>query len=210
MRTKPVTSASLSAYALALAIAAAIPGPGVMALVGRALGSGFRHGLLLISGVVLGDIVYLTAACFGLALIAHAFGDLFVLIRTGAAIYLAYLAIKMWTADTDTGNVEALSSKSLGSSFSAGLLVTLSNPKTIFFYLALLPSILDLGAIRMPDFLLLALVTAPVLFVVLTPYAALAAGARGAIRNSAVMKSLNRTAAAILAGTAVWTLMRRA
>ncbi|MEX6508772.1 LysE family translocator [Jiella sp. M17.18] len=204
-----MTLYAIAAYALALGIAAAIPGPGVMALVGRALGSGFRHGLALIAGLVLGDLIYLTAACFGLALVAEAFGEVFVVIRYGAALYLAYLAWKMWRSDPERQRVEALSSRSVGSSFSAGLMVTLSNPKTIFFYLALLPSILDLKAITLPGYGLLALVTVPVLFLILTPYAALAAAARGAIRNSAVMRSLNRSAAAILAGTAVWTVMRR-
>ncbi|KQT44483.1 lysine transporter LysE [Aureimonas sp. Leaf454] len=204
-----MTPSSLAAYSLALAIAAAIPGPGVIALVARSLGSGFRHGLAFLAGLVLGDLAYLAAACFGLVLVAEAFGEVFTLIRYGAAAYLAYLAIALWRSAGTVGQIEALASERIGRSFAAGFMVTLSNPKTIFFYLALLPTILDLSAIGLPDFAILVPVTALVLVVVLTPYAALAWRARTALRRPDMLARLNRCAAAILAGAAVWTVMRR-
>ena len=43
-------------YTLALGIAAAIPGPGVIALVARALGSGFRSALVMSLGLIAGDL----------------------------------------------------------------------------------------------------------------------------------------------------------
>jgi hypothetical protein len=46
-----MTLAGFIAYAGALAIAAAIPGPGVTALVARALGSGFRSSLIMALGL---------------------------------------------------------------------------------------------------------------------------------------------------------------
>lgn len=205
-----MTLTSLAAYSLALAIAAAIPGPGVVALVARSLGSGFRHGLAFLAGLVLGDLVYLTAACFGLVLVAQAFGEVFTLIRYGAAAYLAYLAFVLWRSAGDLGRIEAMASERMGRSFVAGLMVTISNPKTIFFYLALLPTILDLSAITVSDFALLVPVTSLVLVIVLTPYAALAWRARAALRRPEMLARLNRSAAAILAGAAVWTVMRRA
>lgn len=204
-----MTPTSLLAYSAALAIAAAIPGPGVVALVARSLGSGFRHGLALLAGLVLGDLVYLTAACFGLALLAEAFGEVFVLIRYGAAAYLAYLAWKLWRSAGAAARIEAMAAERASASFSAGFLVTLSNPKTIFFYLALLPTLLDLSSVGIPEYGILAAATAIVLFLVLTPYAALASTARGVLGRPAMLTRLNRGAAAILAGTAVWTVMRR-
>jgi hypothetical protein len=65
-----MTFAGFAAYCIALAIAAAIPGPGIVALVARALGSGFRATLPMALGLALGDLVYLTAAVLGLAFIA--------------------------------------------------------------------------------------------------------------------------------------------
>ena len=49
--------APLVAYAAALAIAAVIPGPGVAALVGQALGRGLRPSLFFLGGIALGEVV---------------------------------------------------------------------------------------------------------------------------------------------------------
>ncbi|MBN9138630.1 MAG: LysE family transporter, partial [Phyllobacterium sp.] len=65
-----MTLAGFIAYSGALAIAAAIPGPGLTALIARALGSGFRSALFMSLGLVLGDLTYLTAVVLGLSMVA--------------------------------------------------------------------------------------------------------------------------------------------
>ena len=69
-----MTLAGFLAYSGALAVAAAIPGPGVTALVARALGSGFRSSLAMSFGIILGDLTFLTAVVLGLAFVAQTFG----------------------------------------------------------------------------------------------------------------------------------------
>jgi NAD(P)-dependent dehydrogenase (short-subunit alcohol dehydrogenase family) len=66
-----MTLTGFLAYSAALGVAAAIPGPGVTALVARALGSGFRSSLAMSFGLMLGDLTYLTAVVLGLAFVAH-------------------------------------------------------------------------------------------------------------------------------------------
>jgi len=56
------------AYIIALGIAAAIPGPGMIALVARSLSTGALTGFTLLFGIILGDLLYLSFAVFGLAL----------------------------------------------------------------------------------------------------------------------------------------------
>ncbi|KHJ55771.1 lysine transporter LysE [Aureimonas altamirensis] len=196
-------------FCIALAIAAAVPGPGVVALIARALGSGFGHGLAFAGGLILGDLTYLAAACFGLAMIAEAFGEFFVVVRIAASLYLAWLAFKLWRSAARPQTVEGAAGGSLRGSLAAGYLITLSNPKTIVFYLALLPTLMDLSHVSLPSFLMLACATVLVLTLVMTPYAALAARARGFMARPGRLERLNRSAAAILAATAVWTLVRR-
>lgn len=205
-----MTLGGFLAYALALGIAAAVPGPGVVALVARALGAGFRHGMAFAAGLVLGDLAYLSAAVFGLALVADMLGHLFVLVRYAGAVYLLWLAWRLWRAAGDPTQVAALAGERTSRSFLAGLVITLGNPKTIVFYLALVPTLVDLRQVTTADYLVLAVVTAAVLVAVMTPYAALAARARGFLRRPAMLTRLNRCAAAFLAGAAVWTLARRA
>ncbi|KAA0971680.1 LysE family translocator [Aureimonas fodinaquatilis] len=203
-----MTIAAFLAYCLALGIAAAIPGPGIIALVGRALGSDFRSSLTFLVGLALGDVFYLMAACFGLSLLAEVLGDVFTVIRYGAAAYLLYLAIRLWRASGDKLVVaESVREKPLASMLS-GFAVTLANPKTIFFYLALLPTLIDLRAIDGMDISVLAVVSFAIVYIALLPYAALAARARYFLRTPRALKRMNRGAAAILAGAALWTASR--
>ena len=195
-----MTLAGFIAYSGALALAAAIPGPGVTALVARALGSGFRSSLFMSLGLILGDLIYLTAVVLGLAIVAQSFGLVFLAIKWAG---VAYLAWSFWTSGITAATVEARKGKDgLFSSFLAGLTLTLGNPKTMIFYLAITPTILDLKAITLADYGMLALLTIVTLLVVLVPYLALAAKARWFLRTPRALKLLNRTAATFMAGAA--------
>jgi len=199
-----MTLAGFLAYSLALAIAAAIPGPGVTALVARALGSGFRSALAMSFGLVVGDLTYLTAVVLGLALVAQTFGTVFLVIKWLGVAYLAWLAWSFWKSGITPETVEARKGKGgLFASFLAGLTVTLGNPKTMIFYLALTPTLVDLRTITLADFVILAALTVVVLLVVLVPYRALAAKARWFLKTPRALKALNRTAAAFMAGAAL-------
>lgn len=199
-----MTLAGFLAYSLALAIAAAIPGPGVTALVARALGSGFRSALAMSFGLVVGDLTYLTAVVLGLALVAQTFGTVFLVIKWLGVAYLAWLAWSFWKSGITPETVEARKGKGgLLASFLAGLTVTLGNPKTMIFYLALTPTLVDLRTITLADYLILAALTVVVLLVVLVPYLALAAKARWFLKTPRALKALNRTAAAFMAGAAL-------
>jgi threonine/homoserine/homoserine lactone efflux protein len=198
-----MTLAGFITYSGALALAAAIPGPGVTALVARALGSGFRSSLFMALGLVVGDLTYLTAVVLGLAFVAQTFGMVFLVIKWLGVAYLAWLAWSFWNSGITAETVEAKKGKGGAvSSFLAGLTVTLGNPKTMIFYLALTPTLVDLRTITMADYGILALCTIVVLLVVLVPYLALAAKARWFLQTPRALKTLNRTAAAFMAGAA--------
>ncbi|QEE40000.1 MULTISPECIES: LysE family translocator [unclassified Methylobacterium] len=205
-----MTSAGFLTYALALGVAAAVPGPGVVALIARALSSGFKAAMAFAVGLVLGDLTFLSAAVFGLALIAETLGELFLVVRLCAGLYLAILGVRLWRSAGRTDRVEGGPTDRPLASFVAGLTVTLANPKTIVFYLAVLPTLIDLRTITTGDYATLIGLTGSVLAVVMTPYAALAARARDTLSEPAFRARLNRGAAAIMAGAAIWTIARRA
>ena len=75
-----------------------MPGPGVVAIVARALGSGFRSTVPAAVGTATGDWVWMTFSAFGLAAVAQAMGDLFFIVKLAGAAYLVYLGYKYWTA----------------------------------------------------------------------------------------------------------------
>jgi len=205
-----MTLAGFVTYAGALAIAAAIPGPGVVALVARALGSGFRSALFMALGLVVGDIVYLSAVVLGLAVLAQTFGTAFLIVKWIGVAYLAWLAWTFWHTGIRTEQVYAERTRDgAAASALAGLLVTLGNPKVMVFYLAITPTIIDIASVTPTDFGMLIAITAMVLLVVLVPYLALAAKARWFLQTPGALKALNRTAAAFMAGAAAAIAFRQ-
>ncbi|MFK0275810.1 LysE family translocator [Ensifer sp. NPDC090286] len=203
-----MTLAALIAYSGALFIAAAIPGPGVTALVARALGSGFRETFFMGLGIALGDMIYLTAVILGLALIAQTFTTAFLVVKFAGVLYLAYIAWKLWSAGLLPEDIKAKPSTSAAMSFLSGLLITLGNPKTMLFYVALVPTLIDIRAIGPGDYGLLLTATFLVLLSVLVPYMLLASRARQLLKQPKALKALNRVAASVLAGTAAYIAVR--
>lgn len=203
-----MTITTILAYAMALFIAAAIPGPGMTAIVARALGSGFRETFFMGLGLVLGDMVYLTAVILGLAFVAQTFQEAFMVLKFAGAVYLLYIAWKLWTAGLLPQDLQAKKSTSIGMSFLSGLFITLGNPKTMLFYVALVPTLIDIRGIGLPEYALLIGLTFTVLMAVLLPYILLASKARALLKRPSALTILNRTAAGILAGTAAMIATR--
>jgi threonine/homoserine/homoserine lactone efflux protein len=200
--------ATLLAYCTALFIAAAIPGPGMTAIVARALGSGFRETFFMGLGLAIGDLLYLTAVILGLAFVAQTFTTSFMVLKILGALYLVYIAWKLWTAGLLPQDIKARKSTSMGLSFLSGLLVTLGNPKTMLFYVALVPTLIDVQAIGVSEYAVLVGATFAVLMVVLIPYILLASRARLLLKQPRALRSLNRIAAGILGGTAAYIAAR--
>jgi threonine/homoserine/homoserine lactone efflux protein len=195
---------TLAAFTVAYAIAVAVPGPGVTAVVARALGGGFWGAVPMVLGILAGDLLYLVFAIFGLAAIASWFGPVFVIIRWAGAAYLLYIAWKFWTAKPGNEQVRARSDTSWRT-FLSGLALTLGNPKTIIFYLALLPTVVPLDQpMTVLGFSELVAIVVVVLLAVGLAYAGLAAAAREFFRSSKAIRRLNRVASAMMAGAAAF------
>lgn len=203
-----MTLNAIAAYAFALFVVVLIPGPGITALVARALGSSFRESLAMAFGIMLGDLVFLTAVVLGLAVVAQAFGTMFMVIKYAGAAYLAYLAYKIWTSGMLKADAETDPKRSIFQSLVSGLLVTLGNPKAMIFYLALVPTLVDITTITVTDYFELLGVTIVVLMAGTIPYIVLAAKAREFFRRPAALKRLNRASATFLAGTAGYIAVR--
>jgi len=195
--------AGLLLFSSALFIAAASPGPGIAAIVARVLGRGPRDAIAFSIGVALGDVVWLTFAILGLAALAQAFHEVFLVIKYAGAAYLLYIAYKIWTAPAVARDVTAEErAEHPAKLLLGGLALTLGNPKTIVFYLALLPTILDLTRITALGFAELVAATLTVLSVVSAGYIVLAARARQLFTTPKAIRILNRTTGAMLAGAA--------
>ncbi|ABD56017.1 LysE family translocator [Jannaschia sp. CCS1] len=191
------------AYVVALGVAAAIPGPGVAALVGRSLAQGARTSLPFIIGLALGDVVFLTIAILGLATLANTAAGLFLVVKIMGALYLLYLGWRFWTAEIARIDLAGRPPIGSWSGAVAGLAVTLGNPKTVVFYLALVPNVIDLEQVGLSSWPILSVLTILVLLAVLIPYAALADRLRQFFASSRARRRLNRGAAMAIGGAGI-------
>ena len=191
---------TMMAYAAAMTVFAATPGPGILATVGRGLGAGFLPTLPLILGMILGDVIFLCLAVFGLALLAAKLGALFLVIKILGAGYLIFLGIKTITAPVSLNQVSGKQKGGGIRAFIGGLTISLSNPKVIVFYLAFLPAFIDLERLTFADTVKLSIVTAIVLLLVLSVFALSAARARALFTDAKARKRLNWSSGGVMIG----------
>jgi threonine/homoserine/homoserine lactone efflux protein len=144
----PVTAANtLAAFALVALGMVLTPGPNMIYLITRSVTQGRMAGLISLLGVVLGFIVYLLCAVFGLTALLFAVPFAYETIRWTGAAYLLYLA---WGA-VKPGARSVLELRTdlvhdaPGKLFTMGLITNLLNPKIAVLYLSLLPQFVDPG-----------------------------------------------------------------
>jgi threonine/homoserine/homoserine lactone efflux protein len=201
-RKPPVETSSLLIFAAALVVAAGSPGPSIAALVARVLAKGYRDVLPFLAAMWIGEAIWLSLAVFGLAVVAETFHLLFVVIKYLGVAYLLYLAWRMWSAPvavTDRGMPRETSPARM---FLAGMAVTLGNPKIMVFYMALLPTIVDLTRVNVLGWAELTATMAAILVAVDLAWVLLAVQARRLLRSPRAMRLANRTSATVIAGAA--------
>src|SRR3989304_6841041 len=126
---------------------ALIPGVSVLAVSARSAAFGFAHGIFTSLGIVVGDIVFILIAIYGLSVLADLMGSHFALVKYLGGAYLIWLGTVLWRAKPKADGVEGNSKTSMPSSFPTGLLITLADEKAILFYLGFFPAFIDLSVI---------------------------------------------------------------
>ena len=196
-------------FAVVYGLAVALPGPGVAAVVARSLARGTTGATAFVAGFLVGDLIYFTMAATGLAALAQSAYAVFVVVKYAGVVYLLYLAWKLWSTPVEAV-VEGAVEKGQKSSqlFLGSLALTLANPKTTIFFLALLPTVVPLEQLTAVGFLEIAAVISIVLPLVLGAYVIAAARARKLFRSPKAMHAMNRGTGVAMAGAAVMVATR--
>lgn len=208
MPDSTLTLPTLAALAGVMLVAAAIPSVSVLAVSARAAAHGFAHGASVTLGIVLGDVLFILVAIYGLALLAAALGEHFAWIHYLGGAYLIWLGFGLWRTRSHTGGRVQDGRASLQSGFLSGLLITLGDQKAILFYLGFFPAFVDLAALTPADVAAIVAVAALAVGAPKLVYAFLADRAGAAAGSGRMARALNRVAAVTLCGVGVWLLVK--
>lgn len=147
---------SLLAFAFVALGMVLTPGPNMVYLVSRSIAQGPMAGLISLVGVVLGFVIYMVSAAFGLTALMLAVPYAYDLLRFAGALYLLWLA---WQAVRPGGRspfqVKDLPFDRPRKLFVMGFLTSLLNPKIAVMYVSLLPQFIDpaVGSLLAQSFL---------------------------------------------------------
>ncbi|MCO6416223.1 LysE family translocator [Siccirubricoccus sp. KC 17139] len=196
-----MSATGLLLFATAYLAVVILPGPAVTALVARVLARGLGGAPAFIAGCAAGSLLWFAVAAAGLAALAASFAPLFQAVRYAGAAYLLYLAWKLWRSATQPIKA-APQPDGAGRLFLAGLSINLGNPKAVVFFLALLPSVVDMAGLTLTGALELALVIAAIVVAVFAGYAQAASRAQRFFTSPRALRLAKRGSAVAMAGAA--------
>lgn len=201
-----MTFSSIVALFGAMIVLAAIPSVSVLAVSTRSATSGFIHGVFTTVGIVVGDIIFIMIAIWGLSFLAEMMGSLFVLIKYLGGAYLILLGIGLCRLNPKDIETEVVKS-SLLSSFLTGLFITLGDQKATLFYLGFFPAFLDISKISYFDTIIVIAIATVAVGGVKLGYAFMADRARLLI-SSKIRKGINTAAGCVMIAVGVFLVIK--
>jgi threonine/homoserine/homoserine lactone efflux protein len=137
-------AATLAAYTVACIVLFVTPGPDMSLFLARTISGGRRLGIASVLGANLGCCLHTIAAALGLSALLATSAAAFTALKLVGALYLLWLAYDT-LRNGSALNVRADSAApgSVGKTFMAGMLVNLTNPKVVLFFITFLPQFIS-------------------------------------------------------------------
>lgn len=133
----------LISFALATSLLALSPGPDNIYVLVQSITNGKSYGLVTVCGLITGCIIHTTLLAFGVSALIKANESLFFFIKLLGALYLIFLAYKVFRSNDQLNlNSDTVSKKSLKGLFIQGFFMNVLNPKVTIFFLAFFPGFL--------------------------------------------------------------------
>lgn len=119
-----------------------LPGAGIIAILSATASHGKRAGMSAVSGILLGDFIYMTAAVLGLAAVLQKYPAVLHVGQYIGVFYLCYLGVCKVFARIDDAAIQGKKGKKYVRKrelFRQALFICLTNPKAIMFFMAFFP-----------------------------------------------------------------------
>jgi threonine/homoserine/homoserine lactone efflux protein len=190
---------SLLGFVAAALLVLLIPGPGVLYVVARSLGQGYRAGLVSVLGLSVGALVHVAAATIGLSAILLTSATAFGIVKLLGAGYLIYLGVRMLLARHPTGSLDTPVPEMMYRLFADGVVVSVLNPKIAVFFIAFLPQFVAPGRGSIPhQFLSLGLLYVALALITDGTYALLAGNIRRLVSGKVMLGPFPQYASGII------------
>lgn len=167
----------LLSFVIATSALAISPGPDNIYVLMQSVTNGKAYGLATVAGLISGCIVHTTLVAFGVSAIIKENDKLYFIIKLLGALYLFYLAYKVYQDNSEimiTNN--QVPKKSLIQLFKQGFIMNVLNPKVSIFFLAFFPGFLFSNSLStVSQFYILGFLFMAVSFVIFSAIAILAA-----------------------------------
>lgn len=194
-----------AAYLAACLIVVLVPGPTVTLIIANSMRHGARAGLLNMLGTQLGLAMMIAVVGIGLTSLIEAMGHWFDWLRIAGAVYLVWLGWKMIRSSGADG---AAARAPRGGFLTQGVLVALSNPKTLIFFGAFFPQFIDPARDHGLQILIMGL-TAMVIAAISDSAYALAAARAGRALSTRRVRLMTRLSGGFLIGGGIWLAVAR-
>lgn len=198
-----------AAYLVAVVALVLLPGPIVTLVIANSVAYGTRTGLATVAGTTGGSALLIAAGAIGLGAVLTVLADVIHWIRWAGVAYLVYLGLREWRSMFSPPPVDARPMRSARGVFWQGMLVALTNPKTIFFYVAFFPQFLDTALPAAPQLVAMSLGFMVVAGICDSGYAALAGKLRAALLDARRRRVRHGLTGALLLGTGLGIALAR-
>jgi threonine/homoserine/homoserine lactone efflux protein len=141
---------NLLAFVLASVLLIMLPGPSVLFVLGRSIALGRRGGLLSVLGNALGMLPAIAAVALGIGALVAQSVVVFTVVKIAGAAYLVFLGVQAIRHRRERAMPDqSVAPRSTLRLLAEGFVVGITNPKTIAFFVAVLPQFVahDAGSI---------------------------------------------------------------
>ena len=133
----------LISFVLSVSALAISPGPDNIFVLMQSVVHGKKYGLATVAGLMTGCIIHTTLVAFGVSVIIQENPSIFLGIKILGAVYLLFLAYKVFKSPADISmSSDNIQKKTPAQLFRVGFLMNVLNPKVTIFFLALFPGFL--------------------------------------------------------------------
>ncbi len=119
------------------------PGPDNIYVLMQSLVHGKKYGIATVCGLMTGCLVHTSLVAFGVSALIKANESLYFIIKLFGALYLFYLAYKVFRSNAELSiDNQNIPKKSTSQLFKQGFIMNVLNPKVSIFFLAFFPGFL--------------------------------------------------------------------